>query len=104
MTRVETVVPLVRLQRTIAAPPHDVYRAWLDPELLQRWLTPGGVTMKRAEVEPRVGGHFRIWHQEAGVDVGGFECEILELIPDERIVFRCGMVGPKRTAGPVYDS
>jgi len=96
--------PVVRLQRTISAPPHEVYRAWLNPELLQRWLAPGGITVKRAEVEARVGGRFRIWHQHSGTDIGGFECEIAELIPDERIVFRWGFAGPERTAGPVYDS
>jgi uncharacterized protein YndB with AHSA1/START domain len=96
--------PAVRLERVIPAPPREVYRAWLDPDILRRWLAPGGMSVKRAEVEPRVGGHFRIWHAESGSDVGGFECEVVELIPDERIVFRWAFVGPERTAGPVYDS
>jgi pimeloyl-ACP methyl ester carboxylesterase len=52
----------------------------------------------------RVGGHFRILHVESGADIGGFECEIVELVPDERIVFRWGFVGPERTAGQVFDS
>ena len=86
------------------APPREVYRAWLDPDLLRRWLAPGGFTVRRAEVEARVGGHFRIWHVESGADVGGFECEIVELVPDERIVFRWRFVGPQRTAGPGFDS
>jgi uncharacterized protein YndB with AHSA1/START domain len=30
--------PVVRLQRTIPALPHEVYQAWLDPALLRRWL------------------------------------------------------------------
>jgi uncharacterized protein YndB with AHSA1/START domain len=38
------------------------------------------------------------------LSVGGFECEILELEPDERIVWRWGFAGPERTDGPVYDS
>ena len=94
----------VRLEREIPAPPRDVYRAWLDPDLLRRWLAPGGITVRLAEVEAREGGHFRIWHVESGADLGGFECEIVELAPDERIVFRWGFVGPERTAGPVFDS
>ena len=102
MTQRKTT-PVVRLERVIAAPPHDVYRAWLDPDLLQQWLAPGGITVERAEVEARVGGRYRIWHQAAGVDVGGFECEIVALVPSRRIVFRWGFVGPDRTAGPVYD-
>ena len=35
---------------------------------------------------------------------GGFESEIVELVPDERLVFRWGFVGPERTAGPAFDS
>lgn len=95
--------PTVRRTRRIPAPPREVYRAWLDPALLQRWMAPG-FDVVRAEVDARVGGHLRIWHSDAGTDVGGFECEIVELVPDERLVFRWGFVGPERTAGPVYDS
>ena len=94
----------VRLERTISAQPHRVYRAWLDPELLRQWLAPGVLTAKRIEVDERVGGSFRVWHSHSDSDVGGFDCEILELVPDRRIVFRWGFVGPDRTEGPVYDS
>ncbi len=94
-------VPVVRLQRTISASPHEVYQAWLDPELLRQWMAPG-LDVKRAEVDAREGGHFRIWHTDHGSDVGGFESEIVELVPDERIVFRWGFAGPGRAA--VYDS
>ena len=31
-----TLMTAVRLQRTIPAAPDEVYRAWLDPELLRR--------------------------------------------------------------------
>jgi len=99
----ETKFPAVTLQRTIPAPPREVYRAWLEPELLRRWMAPGGLEVKRAEVDARVGGHLRIWHADAGSDVGGFDCEIVELVPNQRLVFRWGFVGPDRT-GPVYDS
>jgi uncharacterized protein YndB with AHSA1/START domain len=94
----------VRLQRTIAAPRDRVYRAWLDPDLLARWMAPGALDVTRAEVDERVGGHFRIWHAGPEGDVGGFEAELLELVPGERIVFRWGFVGPDRLAGPTYDS
>lgn len=94
----------VRLQRSIAAPPDRVYRAWLEPDLLARWMAPGALEVTRTEVDERVGGHFRIWHASAEGDVGGFEAELLELIPGERIVFRWGFVGPDRLAGPTYDS
>ena len=99
----KTPFPVVRLERTMPAPPHEVYRAWLEPALLRQWMAPG-LEVKRAEVDARVGGRFRIWHADVGTDVGGFECEIVELVPDQRLVFRWGFVGPERAAGPVYDS
>jgi len=94
----------VRLERTIPAPPAQVYRAWLDPGLLVRWMSPGEYAITRAEVDERVGGHYRIWHAHAGSHVGGFDCELTELVPDRRIVFRWGFVGPERRDGPVFDS
>jgi uncharacterized protein YndB with AHSA1/START domain len=95
---------VVRLQRVIPAPPERVYRAWLDPELLRGWLAPGDSEVTRVEVDERVGGHYRIWQAGPGGEVGGFECELLELVPSERLVFRWGFVGPGRTEGPVFDS
>ena len=95
--------PAVRLERTLPAPPHEVYRAWLEPDLLRRWLAPG-LDVKRIELEERVGGHLRVWHASGDVDAGGFDCEIIELVPDRRIVFRWGFVGPERRKGPAYDS
>lgn len=61
----------VHLRRTIAAPPDRVYRAWLDPALIARWFAPTGLTVRRAEVDERVGGRVRIWHADgAGNDTG----------------------------------
>jgi uncharacterized protein YndB with AHSA1/START domain len=90
-------VTSVKLQRTIPASSAEVYRAWLDPELLARWAAPVGWEAVRVEVDERVGGHYRCVHVDAqGRAVGGFECEILELVPDERIVLRWDFVGPDR--------
>jgi len=96
--------PTVRLQRTIAAKPHAVYRAWLDPDLIRQWMAPGSLEVERVEVDERVGGRYSVWQSNSGVSGGGFECEILELVPDQRIVFRWGFVGPRRAEGPVFDS
>lgn len=94
--------PIVRLEKTIPAPPRRVYQAWLDPELLRQWLAPEGLSVDRLESEPRIGGRLRVWHRDARVAVGGFDCEVLELVPNERLVFRWGFVGPERR--PRYDS
>jgi uncharacterized protein YndB with AHSA1/START domain len=95
---------VVRLERTIPASPERVYRAWLDPQLLSRWMAPGPYGVTRAEVDERPGGRFRIWHAEAGSPAGGFDCELAELVPGERIVFRWGFSGLQGPDGPVFDS
>ena len=51
----------VRLRRTIFATPDHVYRAWLDPDLLRRWLAPPGFVVTRVEVDERPGGRWRVW-------------------------------------------
>ena len=40
----------VRMQRIIPARPHQVYRGWLEPELIGRWMSPGPAEASRAEV------------------------------------------------------
>ncbi|MEV0156071.1 SRPBCC domain-containing protein [Micromonospora sp. NPDC050686] len=45
-----------------------------------------------------------MWHADAAADVGGFDCEIVELEQDRRIVWRWGFVGPQRDTDPRYDS
>lgn len=94
----------VRLTRNLPAPPGKVYRAWLEPDLVRRWLAPGGFKVKRAEIDERLGGRYLIWHADSSCDVGGFESEIIDLVQDQRIVFRWGFAGPDRNAGPIFDS
>jgi uncharacterized protein YndB with AHSA1/START domain len=95
---------IVHIERTFSAPPARVYGAWLDPEIVKVWMAPGPFKVARAEIEPHVGGHYRIWHASGDEIAGGWESEILELVPDQRIVFAWGIAGPDREAGPVFDS
>jgi uncharacterized protein YndB with AHSA1/START domain len=104
LTTVTSERIVIRLERTIPAPPERVYRAWLDPGLLGRWMSPGTLTVSRAEVDERVGGHYRIWQADQGAAAGGFDCELAELVPGQRIVFRWGFVGPERRDGLAFDS
>lgn len=49
------------VRRTIKASPEAVYNAWLDPEIISRFMA-GGADQKvtEARTDPRVGGTFRI--------------------------------------------
>lgn len=49
-----------RIQRHIDAPPARVYRALLDPDAVQQWMVPDGMTSVVHAFDPREGGTFRI--------------------------------------------
>ena len=59
MSRNESGETLV-VRRFIPVPRERVFQAWLDPLSLSQWMRPGGATDATAEVDPRVGGKFRI--------------------------------------------
>jgi uncharacterized protein YndB with AHSA1/START domain len=48
------------VRRFIPVPRERVFAAWLDPTSLAQWMRPGAATDATAEVDPRVGGKFRI--------------------------------------------
>lgn len=48
------------VRRFIPVPRERVFAAWLDPASLAQWMRPRGTTDATAEVDPRVGGKFRI--------------------------------------------
>lgn len=77
----------VVVKRRFAAPPEEVYRAHMEPELIQQWmLGPEGWTMPTCINEAKVGGKLR--YEWANGEGGGFYLtgEILELDPPNRIV------------------
>ena len=76
----------VTLERVVKASRAQVYRAWLDPEMLARWMGPDDFAVVVATVDERVGGH----HHVEMLDTDGahhtFESVIEDLVPNERIV------------------
>jgi uncharacterized protein YndB with AHSA1/START domain len=51
------------VRRTIRAPALRVFEAWTKPEHLMKWWGPRPVRCSAAEVDLRVGGHYRIANQ-----------------------------------------
>ena len=50
----------VRLHRVLRAPRERVYKAFLDPEAMAKWLPPHGFTSKVHESDVRVGGGYKM--------------------------------------------
>jgi uncharacterized protein YndB with AHSA1/START domain len=46
----------IRLHRVLRAPAERVYRAFLDPDAMVKWLPPNGFTAKVHHMDARVGG------------------------------------------------
>ncbi len=83
----KTTTGTVTLQRVLRAPPDRVYRAFLDPDAMAKWLPPHGFTGRVLQIDARVGGSYRM--QFTNLSSGhtlAFGGEYLELVPGERIV------------------
>jgi len=76
----------VRLHRVLRAPPERVYRAFLDPDALVKWLPPNGFTCKVHQLDAKVGGTHKMAFTNFTTGHGhSFGGQYLELIPHERI-------------------
>jgi uncharacterized protein YndB with AHSA1/START domain len=77
----------IRLHRVLKAPPERVYRAFLDPAALAKWIPPHGFTATVHEMDARVGGGYRMSFTNFSTGSGhSFGGRYLELVPGERIV------------------
>src|SRR5689334_23300034 len=50
----------VRLHRVLRAKPERVYRAFLDPDAMAKWLPPNGFTGKVHQMDAKVGGIYKM--------------------------------------------
>ena len=77
----------VTLHRVLRAPPERVYRAFLDPDAMAKWLPPHGFTGRVLSMDARVGGRYRMQFTNfSNGQSHAFGGEYLELVPGERIV------------------
>jgi len=76
----------VRLHRVLATTPEKLYRAFLEPDAVAKWLPPNGFACTVHHLEARVGGthkmSFRNFTTGNGHSFGG---RYLELVPNERL-------------------
>ena len=76
----------VRLHRVLRAPPERVYRAFIDPDAMAKWLPPNGFTGKVQHIDATVGGTYKMsftnFDKNRTESFGG---RYLELTPGERL-------------------
>jgi uncharacterized protein YndB with AHSA1/START domain len=78
----------VRLHRVLRASPERVYRAFLDPDAMAKWLPPHGFTGKVHEMDARVGGKYRMSFTNFSTgNSHSFGGTYTELTPNERITY-----------------
>ncbi|SFC33502.1 SRPBCC family protein [Tropicimonas isoalkanivorans] len=76
----------IRLHRVLAASPEKVYRAFLEPDALAKWLPPDGFACTVHEFEPNAGGRFRMSFRNFTTgDSHAFGGSFVELTPGERV-------------------
>jgi uncharacterized protein YndB with AHSA1/START domain len=83
----------VRVTQRFSVPPERVFDAWLDPELLGRWMVGPGVRdeeIVRLAVDPRVNGRFSFVVRRDGQELDHLG-QYLELDRPRRLVFTWGV-------------
>jgi uncharacterized protein YndB with AHSA1/START domain len=76
----------IRLNRVLQAPPERVYKAFLDPGAMVKWLPPNGFTGEVHHLDAKVGGTYRMSFTNFSTgNSHSFGGEYLELAPNERI-------------------
>ncbi len=76
----------IRLHRVLPTTPEKIYRAFLDPDALARWLPPNGFTGKVHQLEAKVGGKHRMSFSNFTTGNGhSFGGEYVELVPNQRL-------------------
>lgn len=76
----------VRFHRVLKTTPEKIYRAFLTPDAMAKWLPPYGFTCKVHEMSPKEGGTFRMSFTNFTTgNSHSFGGRYVELVPNERI-------------------
>ncbi len=77
----------VRFQRVLRAPAERVYRAFIDPEAMVKWLPPHGFTGRVHALDARVGGAYRMsFTNLSNGQTHAWSGHFVEMVAGERLV------------------
>lgn len=76
----------VKLHRVFTSKPDRVYKAFIDPDAMAKWLPPNGFTGKVHEMDARVGGSYKMSFTNFSTgNSHSFGGEFVELVPNEKL-------------------
>jgi uncharacterized protein YndB with AHSA1/START domain len=76
----------VRLHRVLATKPEKVYRAFIEPDAMSKWLPPNGFTCTVHHMDPTVGGSYRMSFRNFTTGQShSFGGQYVDLLPNERL-------------------
>ena len=76
----------VRFHRVLRAAPEKIYRAFLEPDAMAKWLPPNGFTCKVHQMEAKVGGTYKMSFTNFTTGQShSFGGKYIELVPGKRI-------------------
>src|SRR5437868_14628536 len=76
----------IRLHRVLRATPEKIYKAFLDPDAMAKWLPPNGFTAKVHKMDAKLGGTYKMSFTNFTTGKShSFGGAYVELTPHERI-------------------
>jgi uncharacterized protein YndB with AHSA1/START domain len=76
----------IRLHRVLRATPDRVYRAFLDPDAMVKWLPPHGFVGKVHQLDAKLGGTYKMSFKNFNTGTShSFGGKYLELVPNQRL-------------------
>jgi uncharacterized protein YndB with AHSA1/START domain len=76
----------VRLHRVLTAKPEKVYRAFVEPDAIAKWISPDGFTCTVHQMDTRVGGAYKMSFRNFTTGMShSFGGKYLELVPHVRL-------------------
>lgn len=88
---------VVRLTRVLRAPPDEVFAAWTEPALIERWWAGvGGWVEAGADVDVRVGGNYQFSMRDEGGAQHGVLGAYTAVAPPEHLAFTWTWEGEPR--------
>ena len=86
----------VHFQRVLRAPAERIFRAFIDPDAMAKWLPPHGFVGKVHLLEPMTGGRYRMSFTNFSTgDSHSFGGEYLELVPHSKLRYTARFDDPQ---------